>query len=266
MDSSGQIRGLISYMTKLTHTVDAFRIRFVNVEVSESNRHIIGNVKSQPVFVIKYGLEITSKEPDIPYLWDFLSCKSKHIIQDGCEIVSIDWSKIFPEINDIYYNGKKVSRYGGDIPQSFIQKISNNIQELGPKQVSAYFNCGGKPRKLTLNITYELADVYIDDGMTTDVSVYCHQALVEGEPLENIPQDLAETIVGFMSEVDSLREPLDGIVWNEITQYMNLGDCEIWTHTYTFIRTIGDVEVDDYNYVNHSTFSSKMCDFMTGDY
>jgi hypothetical protein len=114
MDSSGQIRGLISYMTKLTHTVDVFRIRFVNVEVSESNR-----------LVIKYGLEITSKEPDIPYLWDFLSCKSKHIMQDGCEIVSVDWSKIFPEINDIYYNGKKVSRYGGNIPAPFIQKISN---------------------------------------------------------------------------------------------------------------------------------------------
>jgi len=265
MENSGQIKGVISYMTKLTHTVDEFRIRFVNVEVGKENRHIIGNVKSQPAFVIKYDLEITSKQSDIPYLWDFFSCKSKHIIEDGCGMVSIDWSKIFPEIKDIYYNGEKIRKYGGDIPQSFIQKISNKIQELGPKQISAYFNCGGQ-RKLTLNITYELSDVYIDDGMTTDVSVYCHQALVEGEPLENIPQDLAETIVGFMSEVDSLREPLDGIVWNEITQYMDLADCEIWTHTYTFIRTIGDVVVDDCNYVNYSTFSSKMCDFMTGDY
>jgi hypothetical protein len=181
-------------------------------------------------------------------------------------MVSLSFGNVYPIINDIYYNGKKVSRYGGDIPQSFIQKISNNIQQLGPKQVSVYFNCGGKPRELTLKITYELADVYIDDGMTTDVSLYCHQALVEGEPLENIPQDLAETIVGFMSEIDDLRSPLDDIVWTEITKYMNLGDCEIWTHTYTYLRNIGDVEVNDYNYVNHSTFSSKMCDFMTGDY
>jgi hypothetical protein len=247
-------------MTKLTHTVDAFRIKFDNIEVVEVTR----GQTSYPQ--IQYDLYITPKQSDIPYLWDFFNCKSKHIIQDGCEMVGLSWANVFTQVNDIYFNGRKIRRYGGDIPQSFIQKISNNIQELGPKQVSASFNCGGKPRKLTLNITYELADVYIDDGMTTDVSVYCHQALVEGEPLENIPQDLAETIVGFMSEVDSLREPLDGIVWNEITQYMNLGDCEIWTHTYTFIRTIGDVEVDDYNYVNHSTFSSKMCDFMTGDY
>jgi hypothetical protein len=40
----------------------------------------------------------------------------------------------------------------------------------------------------------------------------------------------------------------------------------LWTHTYPYIRNIGDVEVDDFNYTNHSTFSSKMCDFITGDY
>ena len=260
MDSSGQIRGVVSYITKLTHTVDEFRIRFVNVEVKKVTKNGL------PSYNINYDLEIISKQSDIPYIWDFFSCKSKHIIEEGCDMVSLSFGNVYPIINDIYYNGKKVNRYGGDIPQSFIQKISNNIQQLGPKQVSAYFNCGGKPRELTLKITYELADVYIDDGMTTDVSVYCHQALVEGEPLENIPQDLAETIIGFMSEIDDLRSPLDDIVWTEITKYMNLGDCEIWTHTYTYLRNIGDVEVNDYNYVNHSTFSSKMCDFMTGDY
>ena len=84
--------------------------------------------------------------------------------------------------------------------------------------------------------------------------------------MENIPQDLAETIVGYMSEYDNLRIPLDDIVWTEITKYMNLGDCEIWTHTYTYLRNIGGVEVSDFNYINQSTFSSKMCDFMTGDY
>jgi hypothetical protein len=69
-----------------------------------------------------------------------------------------------------------------------------------------------------------------------------------------------------MSEVDDLRSPLDDIVWTEITKYMDLGDCELWTHTYTYLRNIGDVEVYDFNYINQSTFSSKMCDFMTGDY
>ena len=69
-----------------------------------------------------------------------------------------------------------------------------------------------------------------------------------------------------MGEIDNLREDLDEIVWDNITQYMSLGYCEIWTHTYTNIRNIGDIEVDDFNYINQSTFSSKMCDFISGDY
>ena len=181
-------------------------------------------------------------------------------------MVGLDWSEVFTEVKDIYYNGKKINRYGGNVPQSFINKISNKIQELGPKQIKTMFYCGGERKQLILNVTYELLDVYIDDGVTTDVSVYSYQVLVEGEPVENIPQDLVETIVGYMSEVDDLRSPLDGIVWTEITKYMDLGDCEIWTHTYTYLRNIGDVEVYDFNYINQSTFSSKMCDFMTGDY
>ena len=261
MDNIGQIRGVISYLTKLTHTVNEFRLRFVNVEVKKVTKNML------PSHEINYDLEIIPKQSDdIPYLWDFFSCKSKHIIEEGCDMVSLSFGNVYPIVNDIYYDGVKIRKYGGDIPQSFINEISNKIQELGPKEVSAYFNCGGTKRKLTLKITYELADVYIDDGITTDVSVYSYQVLVEGEPVENIPQDLVETIVGYMSEVDDLRSPLDDIVWTEITKYMDLGDCEIWTHTYTYLRNIGDVEVYDFNYINQSTFSSKMCDFMTGDY
>ena len=261
MDNSGQIRGVISYLTKLTHTVNEFRLRFVNVEVNKVTKNGL------PSHNINYDLEIIPKQSDdIPYIWDFFSCKSKHIIEEGCDMVSLSFGNVYPIVNDIYYDGVKIRKYGGDIPQSFINEISNKIQELGPKEVSTYFNCGGTKRKLTLKITYELADVYIDDGITTDVSVYSYQVLVEGEPVENIPQDLVETIVGYMSEVDDLRSPLDGIVWTEITKYMDLGDCEIWTHTYTYLRNIGDVEVYDFNYINQSTFSSKMCDFMTGDY
>ena len=260
MGTSGQIRGLISYLTKLTHTVDAFRISFGNIEVGKTTRGM------QSYDEIKYDLNITPKNPDTPYLWDFFNCKSKHIIQDGCEMVGLSWAEVFTEVKDIYYNGRKSGKYGGIIPQSFINKISNDIQELGSKQINTNFFCGGERKILTLKVNYEVSDIYIDDGITTDVSVHCHQALVDGEPLENIPQDLAETIVGYMSEDDNLRIPLDDIVWTEITKYMNLGDCEIWTHTYTYLRNIGDVEVYDFNYINQSTFSSKMCDFMTGDY
>jgi hypothetical protein len=260
MDNSGQIRGVVSYLTKLIHTVNEFRFRFVNVEVIKVTKNGL------PSHNINYDLEIIPKQSDIPYMWDFFRCKSELIIEEGCDMVSLSFGNVYPIINHIYYDGKRGSRYGGDIPQSFIQKISNKIQELGPKKISTHFFCGSKRKELTLNITYKLSDVYIDDGMTTDVSVYCHQALVDGEPLENIPQDLAETIVGYMTENDDFRVPLDGIVWDEITQYMDLEDCEIWTHTYPYIRTIGDVEVNDYNYVNQSTFSSKMCDFISGDY
>ena len=260
MVNSGEIKGLISYLTKLTHTVDAFRFRFVNIEVNKK----IKEQQSYPE--IQYDLEITPKQSDIPYLWDFFSCKSIHIVQDGCELVGLDWSNVFTKVNDIYYNGERISRWGGYIPKWFIEKISEDIQQIGPKQIKSDFFCGGERKTLTLNVSYEVSDIYIDDGLTTDVSVYCTQALVDNEPLENITQDIAETIVGYMTEDDNLRTPLDVIVWDKITKYMNLEDCEIWTHTYTYLRNIGDVEVDNFNYINQSTFSSKLCDFITGDY
>ena len=260
MVSNAQISGVVSYLTRLTHTAGAFRFKFVNVDIFKK----IKNQQSYPE--IHYDLEVTPKQSEIPYLWDFFNCKSNHIVQDGCEMVGIDWSNIFTKVNDIYYNGEKISRYGGDIPQSFIKKVSKDIEENTPKQISTHFFCGGKRKELKLNINVEVSDMYIDDGITTNVSVYCNEVLVDNEPLENIPKDLAETIVGYISEDDNLRSPLDGIVWDEITQYMDLADCEIWTHTYANIRNIGNVTIEDYNYTNHSTFSSKMCDFITGDY
>lgn len=260
MENSSQVKGLISYLTKLTHTVDAFRVSFGNIEVGKTTRN------AQSYVLIKYDLNITPKQPDSPYLWDFFNCKSKHIIQDGCEMVGLSWAKVFTEVKDIYYNGRKINKYGGDIPNSFIEKITKDIEQLNEKQIKTHFFCGGEKKDLTLIVNYEVSDIYIDDGITTDVSVYCHQALVDGEPLENIPQDLAETIVGYVSENDNLRVPLDDIIWSEITKYMDLADCELWTHTYTFIRTIGNIEVTDFNFTNHSIFSSKLCDFISGDY
>ena len=259
MISQGKIRVITHYLTRLTHTVGEFRIKFVNVKVSEVTKNMI------PSYNINYDLEITPKQSDIPYLCDFFSCKSKHIIEESCEMVSVSFGIIYPTVNNIYYDGKKIDRYGGNIPQSFIKKILKDIKQLGPKQIKTHFFCGGDKKILTLNVEYELSDVYVDDGITTDVSVYCSQVLVDNEPLENITQDLAETIVGYMSETDGLRDRLDGIVWNEITKYMSLEDCEIWTHTYTYLRNIGDIKVDDWDYTSHSTFSSKLCDFMNGD-
>lgn len=260
MISSGQVKGIITFLTKLTHTVDSFRFKFVNVSVEKITR----NGLSVPQ--IKYDLEITSKEQDIPYLWDFFNCKSNHIIQDGCEMMSADWAHVYTELGKVYYDGEEIRRYGGEIPDLFTEKISDDIRQIPPKQIKTNFFCGGKKKELVLNVTYELSDIYIEEGVITNVSVYCSQVLVDGEPLENINQDIAETIVGYMSEDDRLRYPLDGIIWDEITRYMDLESCEIWTHTYAFIRNLGDIEVEDFNFINHSTFSSKLCDFISGDY
>jgi len=260
MITNGQVKGIITFLTKLTHTVDSFRFKFINVSVEKVTR--IG----LSVPLIKYDLDITSKEQDIPYIWDFFHCKSKHIIEDACGMISADWAHVYTELGKIYYDGEEIRRYGGEIPDLFTDTVDTQIQQMAPKQIKSHFFCGGKKRELLLNVSYKLSDMYIDDGITTDISVYCTQILVDGEPLENIPQDLAETIVGYISENDDLRIPLDDIVWNNVTQYMNLESCELCTHTYTYIRNIGDVEVQDFNFTNHSTFSSKMCDFITGDY
>ena len=60
MDNSGQIRGVISYLIRLTHTSGAFRFKFVNVDVFKK----IKGQQSYPE--IHYDLEITSKQSDIP--------------------------------------------------------------------------------------------------------------------------------------------------------------------------------------------------------
>lgn len=260
MATNIEIKGLISYLTKLSHIVDSFKFKFVNVEVDK----VVKNGEYYPE--IRFDLDITSRKEDIPYLWDFFHCKSKHIIQDGCEMVGIDLSEVFSKVNYVYYNGNKIPKYSGYIPDSFVNKISNEIKQTGPKQIKNQFFCGGKKKDLVLDITYELSDMYVDDGIKTDISVYCSQASVDGEPLEFITEDIAETIVGYVSEDDNIRIPLDDKVWSEINKYMDLGSCEIWTDTYVYIRNIGDTQIEDFNYVNRSTFSSKLCDFITGDY
>jgi len=254
---NSEAKGIKHYLERLTHPVKKFNFKFIDVEYE---------IRYNGKVELKYVLAVQSKEEDIPWLWDYFNCKSKHIVEDACKIVGVWFDDVFPVMRYLYVDGLRKEGFGGYIPKWFNEKITKNIEQIGPKQISTNFFCGGERKTLTLKVNYEVSDIYIDDGITTDVSVYCYQALVDGEPLENIPQDLAETIVGYMSEDDNLRVPLDDVVWSEITKYINLEECEIWTHTYAYFRNIGGVEVSDFNYVNQSTFSSKMCDFMTGDY
>jgi hypothetical protein len=258
MISDGQVKGIITYLTKLTHTVDMFRFKFNNVEYKINS--------STGKVTIEYDVYIESKEKDIIWLWDFFHCKSIHILEEACGVVSTSFGDILPIVKYIYLNGFETERYGGYVPESFITKVEKLIQQRGKKQILTHFFCEEKRIDLRLNVKYEVSDIYVDDGLVTNISVYCNQVLVDGESLENIPQDIAETIVGYISEEDTLKHQLDDIVWEEVTKYMNLGDCEIWTHTYTFIRNIGDIVVEDFNFISHSTFSSKMCGFISGDY
>lgn len=257
MITNAEAKGIKLYLERLTHPVRMFNFKFSNIEYE---------IEYNGKLVIEYDLYIQSKQKDIPWLWDYFSCKSKHIVDDACNIVGISYGDVRPIVKLIYVDDFESQRFGGYLPDSFTDKITEDIKQNSPKQITTHFFCGGERKSLTLIISSEVSDVYIDDGIITNVSSYCSQILVDGEPLENIPQNLAETIVGYLQDDDNIRYPLDNIVWSEITKYMALEDCEIWIHTYTYIINIGDIEIDSFDYIGHSTFSSKMCDFISGDY
>lgn len=257
MITNSEAKGIKLYLERLLHPVKVFNFKFTNIEYE---------IDYKGKLIIEYDLYVQSKQKDTTWLWDYLSCKSKHIVEDACNIVGVSYGDVRPIVKLIYVDDFESQRYGGYLSDSFIKKITNDITQISPKQITTHFFCGGERKNLVLNVTYEVSDIYIDDGIQTDVSVYCSEALVDGEPLQNITQDLAETIVGYVSEDDNLKFPLDSSIWDEINKYMDLGSCEIWTHTYTFIRNIGDIQIDDFNFTNHSTFSSKLCDFISGDY
>ena len=257
MITNSEAKGIKLYLERLTHPVKGFNFKFTDVEYE---------FRKDGKITLEYDLHAQSKVKDSPWIWDYFNCKSKHIVEDACNIVGTSFGNVFTVAKYIYVDDFESQRYGGYLSESFIKKVTNHLTQTSPKQISTHFFCGGERKNLVLNVTYEVSDIYIDDGITTSVSVYCSEALVDGKPLENISQDLAETIVGYVSEDDNIKFPLDSVVWDEITKYMDLGSCELWTHTYPFIRNIGDIEVNDFNFTNHSTFSSKLCDFISGDY
>ena len=82
------IRGIMIYLTKLSHNVDYYKFKFINI------RYSYGEQFSMPTIDITYDLEITTKENDIPYLWDFFNCKSKHILEDACELADVNYNNV----------------------------------------------------------------------------------------------------------------------------------------------------------------------------
>jgi hypothetical protein len=253
--NNAQLKGIVSYLTKLTHTVDMFRFKFVNVTVEDSEK-----------LKIQYDLDITSKKDDIPWLWDFFHCKSKHIIQDGCEMVSVDWSDISSNLNNVYYNGTIIQRYGGYIPKWFEDKAHELFKANTVKSVETYFYCGNQKRILKLYLRYYGSDMYIDDGITSNITIDCIGIALDGELINITNEEILEMITGYIIEMDYIKQGLDDVIWNEINEYMKLMDCEIWTHTYVNMGTINDIPIDSYDYVNQSTFSNKMCDYINGEF
>jgi hypothetical protein len=259
MIGQGRIKAIVHYLTKLTHSVDSYRFRFTNVVVNKITR----NMKSVPEF--QYDLEITTKGEDIPYLWDFFSCKSRHILQDACGMVGFDWNDVYGRLNKTSVNGQEIPIYRDYLPKKFGEELNNRIKNVDKEYIQVSFWCNSEPKTLKLYITYELSDVYTSEGIDADISIYCDRITIDDEPVENLTQDIVETIVGYVSESDLLTNIFSDVVWGFATQYMSLEDCEIWTHTYTYIRNIGDIQVESWDYTSHSTFSSKLCDFMNGD-
>ena len=253
--NNAQLKGIVSYLTKLTHTVDMFRFKFVNVTVEDSEK-----------LKIQYDLDITSKKDDIPWLWDFFHCKSKHIMQDGCEMVSINWSDIRSNLNNVYYNGTIIQRYGGYIPKWFEDKAHELFKANTVKSVETYFYCGNQKRILKLYLRYYGSDMYIDDGITSNITIDCIGIALDGELINITNEEILEMITGYIIEMDYIKQGLDDVIWNKINEYMKLMDCEIWTHTYVNMGTINNIPIDSYDYVSQSTFSNKMCDYINGEF
>lgn len=250
-----EVTGIRTYLLKLTHNILTYDFKFENLEFDVDYRNRVE---------ISYDLNITSRGDDTPWLWDYFDCKSKHILQDACEIVDLPFSIVYPKLRNLTVNGVSAIRYSGLIPISFEDKINKLIKENTNKEISVHFFCGNEKKFLRLTIEPEVSEIFIDDGITSDISVYVEQATIDGKPLENLTEDIVETIVGYVQEYDDLRLQYDNIVWDEVSKYMDLESCELWGHTYTYIRNIGGIEPESYDYVAHSTFSSKLCDFISG--
>jgi hypothetical protein len=260
MIGQGRIRAITHYLTKLTHTVDSYRFKFVNVVVNK----LTNNMKVVPEF--RYDLEITTKGDDVPYLWDFFNCKSKHILQDASEMLGVEWNDIYGRLNKTSVNGQEIPIYQDYLPEKFGEELNNRIKNVNKEFIQVSFWCNSEVKTLKLYITYELSDVYTSEGIDVDISVYCDRITIDDVPVENLTKDIVETIVGYVNDSDLLTDIFSNVVWDFVTQYMSLEDCEIWTHVHAYVRNIGNIQADSWNYTSHPILSSKLCDFMNGEY
>jgi len=124
--TNSEAKGIKLYLERLLHPVKMFNFKFTNIEYELSGGKL----------VIEYDLYIQSKQKDITWLWDYFSCKSKHIIEDACNIVGVSYGDVRPIVKLIYVDDFESQRYGGYLSDSFIKKITNDITQISPKQIT----------------------------------------------------------------------------------------------------------------------------------
>ena len=244
------------YLTRSTNKVDNFKFNF---DIKESRIN-------DDRLIFDYDLYINYEQKDIPWLWDYFHCKSNHIIESACEFIGIDYGKVKGNHNDTYLGVKKIERYGGYIPKWFEDKAHELFKANTVKSVETYFYCGNQKRILKLYLRYYDSDMYIDDGIVSNITIDCIGIALDGVLINITNEEILELITGYIIEMDYIKQGLDGAIWDEINEYMKLGDCDIWTHTYVNMGTINDIPIDSYDYVGQSTFSNKMCDFINGEF
>jgi len=161
---------------------------------------------------------------------------------------------------------KKIERYGGYIPKWFEDKAHELFKSNTVKSVESYFYCGNQKRILKLYLRYYGSDMYTDDGIVSNITIDCIGIALDDVLINITNLEILELITGYIIDMDDIIQGLDEAIWEEINKYMKLMDCEIWTHTYVNMGTINDIPIDSYDYVGQSTFSSKMCDFINGEF
>ena len=133
MITNSEAKGIKLYLERLIHPIKMFNFKFTDVEYELPGGKL----------VIEYDLYIQSKQKDIPWLWEYFSSKSKHIVEDACNIVGVSFGDVRPIVKLIYVDDFESQRFGGYLPDSFIEKVSNDIKQNAAKQISTNFFCGG---------------------------------------------------------------------------------------------------------------------------
>lgn len=257
--TNSDFKGIKLYLERLTHNIGNYNIRFDDVEFE---------IRKDGKINIYYDLHVKTKQKDIPWLSSYFDCKSSLILEQACDIVGFDFKNLYKVVKDIYINNFIVPNYEGYIPDSFQEKIKNEVIKKSPKILTRQFFCGNEKKIMKLYVNYDISDIYndSDSGFILDISAYCYKLTIDDKLVENLNQDIVDIIVGYMNEDnEDFKIPGDNVIWDEVSKYMDLSECDLYGHTYAYLRSIGDYWSDSWDYIGKSQFSNRMCDFLMGE-